>query len=53
MAVNPDIVRRWVNASCAAQGVPVKVDDAAALEAAARLLATSKNARTATASTQA
>jgi hypothetical protein len=33
-----EAVRAWVEASCGAQGVPVKVEDAGALEEAASLL---------------
>lgn len=38
MAIDPDVVAAWVRASCAAQGVPEKVEDRASLAAVATLL---------------
>ena len=36
--LDPEIVRRWVEESCPAQGVPVKAKDREAVERAAALL---------------
>jgi hypothetical protein len=36
--LDPEVVRRWVERWCAAQGVPVKVDEAEAVGRAAALL---------------
>ena len=37
--VTPEAVRAWVEASCAAQGVPVKVDEGRVVKEVALLLA--------------
>lgn len=43
MMIDPELVRTWVEDSCRAQGVPVKITDPSTIKRVAVLFATSDN----------